>query len=162
MASLIQLIIPRVSRQFPSLLVLIWTICEWRALYSLSASSVYRSWLVLTSTVIQLIPHPCLQSYYMRKGGEMKSCGMSNSLCHLVKMIIWTCPVKNSHTEEVDQDQIINPRLVHPPKPLHSDHISPKMIIKEKVWEHVLLPSILIDHCISSADHTEETVLGYL
>ena len=78
-------------------------------------------------------------------------------------MIVGTCPVKDPHMEQVNQDQIINLRLVHPLKPLCSlDHVGPESIIKEKVQEHIPLPSIFINCPIPGTNHTEETVLGYL
>ena len=80
-----------------------------------------------------------------------------------MEIIVRTHPVEDPHMEQVNQDQIINLRLVHLSKPLCSlDHVGPESIIKEEVQEHVPLPLILINCQISGTNHTKETVLGYL
>ena len=62
----------------------------------------------MDTTVIQLIPHPVSQGHSAGEGPKMEGSGVLNSLSHLVKMVIGTHPVKDPHTEEVDQDQIVD------------------------------------------------------
>ena len=59
---------------------------------------------------------------------------MLNSLGCLVKMIVGTSPVQDSHSEQVEENWIVNMGLINMLEPLHSsDHIHSQSVIKEKV-----------------------------
>ena len=57
---------------------------------------------------------------------------MLNSLGCLVKMIVGTS--QDSHSEQVEENWIVNMGLINMLEPLHSsDHIHSQSVIKEKV-----------------------------
>lgn len=68
--------------------------------------------------------------------------------------------------KQVDQDRIIDSRIIYLLKPFHAlDHVHPEMIIEEKIWVHVPPLLILNDSPIIGfilVDHPEVGVPGYL
>ena len=58
---------------------------------------------------------------------------MSYGLGHLVKTIVGTSPVKDSHAEQIQQNWVVDLRPVHPLNPFCSlDHIHPESIMKKR------------------------------
>ena len=79
---------------------------------------------------------------------------MSNGLGSLVKTIIQTCPVKDRHLEQVQENWIIDMGPVHLSKSFCCpDHIGPEPIVKEEVWIDVPPPLIMGSLCILSSFH---------
>ena len=67
---------------------------------------------------------------------------MLNSLGCLVKMIVGTS--QDSHSEQVEENWIVNMGLINMLEPLHSsDHIHSQSVIKEKVQVHIPPPPIV-------------------
>ena len=95
----------------------------------------------------------------------MYSGGVSNRLCQLVKTIVGTSPIKDSHPEQVQEYWIIDLRSVYPSKPFDPlDHVHPELIIEEEVWVHVPPPPIM-DDCLIWFPcflHPMEGILGDL
>ena len=61
-----------------------------------------------------------------------------------MKTIVWTGPIQGPHSEQAQENQIIDLSLVHLLKPFCSlDHIGPKLIIKEEVRVDVLPPLVV-------------------
>ena len=64
-------------------------------------------------------------------------------------MIVGTSPVQDSHSEQVEENWIVDMGLINMLEPLHSsDHICPQLVIKEKVWVHVPPPLIVNDSLV--------------
>lgn len=94
-------------------------------------------------------PYPILQLKNMGKGSDVHHGQALNSLSCLVKMIIWTCPVKDSHAEQVNQNQIVHLAPIDPSGSFcASDHVCPQSIVEEEVWVHVPLPLVLDDSLV--------------
>ena len=74
----------------------------------------------------------------------MQSGRVSNGLCCLVQPFIQTGPVQDPHLEQAKEDWIINMSLINLSKPFHpSDHVCPKLIVKEEVWVYVPPPPVV-------------------
>ena len=102
----------------------------------------------MRSTLIPSVPHPAFQSHNVGEGLNVESSGVSHYLGHLVKTIVGTCLIKDSHVEEVDQGWIIDFSPIQMLKPLRSsNHMGPGPIIPKEVRVHVvratLPPSML-------------------
>ena len=89
---------------------------------------------------------------------------MLNHLGRLVQSVVQTCPIKNSHPEQAQEDQIVDMRLVHLSEPFCSlDHIGPKSVIKVEVGIDVPPPPIVGSHSILPGFlNTIEGILGDL
>ena len=86
---------------------------------------------------------------------------MSNGLGSLVKTIIQTCPVKDRHLEQVQENWIIDMGPVHLSKSFCCpDHIGPEPIVKEEVWIDIPPPLIMGSLCILSSFH--DSMIGIL
>ena len=71
---------------------------------------------------------------------------MLNSLGCLVKTIVKASPVQDSHSEQVEKNQIVDPTLIDTLEPFCSlDHIHPESVIKEEVQVHIPPPPIVDD-----------------
>ena len=69
---------------------------------------------------------------------------MSDSLRHLVHPIIGTSPVKDHHSEQTEEDQIVDMSLINLSKPFSPlDHVGPKTIIEEEVQVYVPPPPVV-------------------
>ena len=65
--------------------------------------------------------------------------------------------------EQAEEDQVIYPRPINSTKPFHpSDHVHPKLIIKEEVWVHVSPPPILNNLLIIGFILLNYTMVGVL
>ena len=79
----------------------------------------------------------------------MHSSQVSNGLCHLVHLFIWTGPVQDPHLEQAKEDRIINTSPINLSEPFHpSDHVYPKPIVKVEIWVHIPPPPIVNDSLI--------------
>ena len=89
---------------------------------------------------------------------------MLDHLCCLVHLIIGSFPVEDPHLKQRQEGRIIDLHLIHLLKPLRpSDHIGPKLIVKEQVWIHIPPPLIVGSLCVLSSFHNSvEGVLGDL
>ena len=89
-----------------------------------------------------------------------------NSLGCLVKMIVGTSPVQDSHSEQVEENWIVNMGLINMLEPLHSsDHVHPELIVKEEIWVHIPPPPVLNNSLVIRLillDHPVVGILGYL
>ena len=74
---------------------------------------------------------------------------MSDRLSHLVQTIVWSTPVEDPHAKQQQQGRIVNLPPVDHMKPFGPvDHMGPQPIIKEKVWEDIIPPSMVCSHLI--------------
>ena len=112
------------------------------------------------------IPYLVFQLQDTGEGMELHSHRVLDGLCCLVHMIIRTSPIKDPHTEQAEENWIIDTSPINLSKPFHpSNHVCPKPIVEEKVWVHVPPPPIFNDGLIIGLillDHTVVGVLGYL
>ena len=91
---------------------------------------------------------------------------VSNSLGHLVKTIVGTSTIQDSHLEQAKENWIIDTSPIHLSQPFHpSDHVGPEPIIKKEVWVHIP-PPMVVDDCfivqLPSFSNTVKSVLGNL
>ena len=69
---------------------------------------------------------------------------MPDCLRSLVEMIIRSFPVENPHMKQRQQRWIVNLRLVNHLKPFGpTDHMGLQPIVKEQVWEDIILPPMV-------------------
>ena len=73
---------------------------------------------------------------------------MSDRLCSLMKMIVWSLPVKDPHAQQRQQRQIVDLCPIHHMKPFSpADHMGPQLVIEEQVWEDVV-PPLMVCGCL--------------
>ena len=66
-----------------------------------------------------------------------------------METVVETSPVQDSHSEQVEENWIVDMSLIYPPKPFSSlDHVHPQLVIKKEVWVHVPPPPIVNDSLI--------------
>ena len=69
---------------------------------------------------------------------------MPDHLGSLVKTIVGSLPVKDPHTKQQQQRQVINLLPVNYTQPFSPvDHMGPQLIIKEQVQEDIIPPSMV-------------------
>ena len=89
-----------------------------------------------------------------------------NGLGRLMKMIVGTSPVQDPHTEQAEEDQIVDTSPINSSKPFCPlDHIGPKLVVEEQVWEDVPPPPVVNDGLVVwfvLFDDSMEGILGYL
>ena len=69
---------------------------------------------------------------------------MPDHLCCLVKTIVGSLPVEDPHTQQRQQQDVVNLRSVDHPEPFSpSDHVGPQSIIKVQVREDVIPPTMM-------------------
>ena len=100
--------------------------------FNLSIIYLKRKWVRAIKKSYICSSHPVFKLHNVGEGTEMYCCGVLNSLGCLVKTVVGTSPVQDSHLEQVDKNWIINPSLIYSSEPFcSSDHIHPQLVIKE-------------------------------
>ena len=69
---------------------------------------------------------------------------MPDHLCCLVKTIVGSLPIKDPHAQQRQQRGVINLSPINDPEPFSpSDHMGPQPIVKVKVREDVIPPTMV-------------------
>ena len=110
--------------------------------------------------------HPVFKLHNMGEGMEVHCGRVSNCLGCLVHPIVRTSSVQDPYPEQAKKNRIIDMSPIHSLKPFHlEDHVGPKVIIKEQVWEDVPPPSVVNNSFIIQfilLHNSMESVLGNL
>ena len=76
---------------------------------------------------------------------------MPDHLCCLVKMIVGSLPIKDPHAQQRQQRSIVDLCPIDHTKPFSpTDHMGPQPIIKVKVQEDVIPPTMVCSRLILS------------
>ena len=109
------------------------------------------------------VSYPVFQLHNTGKGTELHHSRMLDGLCCLVHMIIWTSSVQDPHTEQAEEDQIVDMSLIHLSEPFCPlDHVCPKTIIEEEVWVDVPPPLVVNNSPIVWFIFLDDSVVGVL
>ena len=74
---------------------------------------------------------------------------MPNCLGCLVKTIVGSLPIEDPHAQQQQQRGVVNLHLINHSEPFcPSDHMSPQPIIKEKVQEDVIPPTMVCSRLV--------------
>ena len=74
---------------------------------------------------------------------------MPDHLSCLVKMIIWSTPVKDPHMKQRQQRRIVDLPPVNHMKPFSpADHMGPQSIVKEEVRKDIVPPLMVCHHLV--------------
>ena len=75
---------------------------------------------------------------------------MSDHLSYLIKVLIDTCPVRDSHTEKMMMNQIIQPWQFQVLKLKRcANHTSPQEVIIVEINKDLLTPADWVEHSLS-------------
>ena len=109
-------------------------------------------------------PYPGFKLHYPGKETKCDGGTMPDRLHGLVKTIVGSFPIEDPHTQQQQQQRIINLRLVDHTKPFSPvDHMGPQLIVKEQVWKNIVPPAMVgRHHVLPLLANPMEGVLGNL